>query len=59
MSDRLHVVTLHLCEACIYGQGGECHTPGCAFWMSSAPDLSIREALEQVRDAPIGTREHE
>jgi hypothetical protein len=26
-----------VCEACEGGKGGECHTPGCSFWMSDAP----------------------
>jgi hypothetical protein len=34
-------VTLVLCTACLHGFGGECHTPGCAMWMSTAPDVEI------------------
>lgn len=34
-----------LCEACIDGEGEECHTPGCALWLHSV-DLPIhREVL--------------
>lgn len=32
-----------ICAPCLDGVGGECHTPGCLFWMSSAPDIPIRE----------------
>lgn len=32
---RLH--TLTICELCLDGEGGECHVPGCAFWMDDAP----------------------
>lgn len=38
-------VTLDLCNACLDGVGGECHTPGCALWMSQAPDISIRDKV--------------
>ena len=37
----LHEVTLTLCALCIAGEGGECHTPGCALYMSQAPDIPI------------------
>ena len=39
---ELETVTLTLCNACLDGKGGECHTPGCALWMIRAPDVSIR-----------------
>lgn len=39
--ERLHRVTLMVCEFCLGGIGGECHTPGCAFWMSQAPDVPL------------------
>lgn len=34
-----------LCSACIDGEGGECHTPGCIMWLNRAPDLSLRDNL--------------
>lgn len=34
------------CKACLDGKGGECHTPGCVFWMNRAPDLPLRANLE-------------
>lgn len=32
---------IYLCELCIKGVGGECHTPGCALFLSRAPDLRL------------------
>lgn len=37
----LHVVTLTLCSMCLLGEGGQCHTPGCALWMKAAPDTPL------------------
>jgi hypothetical protein len=34
-----------ICDACLRGDGGECHTPGCVFWMSRAPDILIRDRI--------------
>jgi hypothetical protein len=39
--DTLKRITLTLCAECVRGTGGECHTPGCALWMSKAPDVPI------------------
>lgn len=38
----LYRVTLTLCELCLDGKGGECHTPGCALWMNRSPDVPLR-----------------
>ena len=38
----VHLVQMHLCELCLNGEGGQCHTPGCALWINRAPDLSLR-----------------
>lgn len=35
-------VTLNLCRLCTDGVGGECHVPGCALYMSQAPDILPR-----------------
>lgn len=29
---------LTVCSLCLNGAGGECHMPGCVFWMCPAPD---------------------
>jgi hypothetical protein len=42
MTDDLDLVAMMLCKACREGVGGECHTPGCALWMSQAPDVPPR-----------------
>src|SRR5690606_15484370 len=34
-------VAVELCELCLSGTGGECHTPGCALWFSRAPDVPV------------------
>jgi len=49
MSEReptLERVMLTLCSLCLDGNGGECHTPGCALWSSQAPDLELRSKVE-------------
>lgn len=40
----VHLVLLHLCEPCLNGEGGQCHTPGCALWINRAPDLPLRDS---------------
>jgi hypothetical protein len=43
MSDpRLNLVKLVLCDPCLDGKGGECHSPGCCLFLNRAPDLSLR-----------------
>ena len=37
----LHKVTLMICDLCLTGAGGLCHSPGCAFWLKSAPDVPL------------------
>lgn len=33
---------IQLCDLCVSGAGGECHSPGCAMWINRAPDLPLR-----------------
>lgn len=40
--DAVNRYIVSLCDDCLCGVGGECHTPGCALWMSVAPDIAIR-----------------
>ncbi|KKK96708.1 hypothetical protein LCGC14_2660050 [marine sediment metagenome] len=43
---RLCLVSgIYMCEACLDGAGGECHTPGCILWINRAPDLAIRATI--------------
>lgn len=50
-ADELKVrrVTVYICELCIAGAGGECHTPGCVLWLNRGPDLALHPEL--VEDA--------
>ncbi len=45
MSDDLQPMVLSVCSYCRAGAGGECHTPGCAFCRSTAPDLPLAATL--------------
>jgi hypothetical protein len=51
----VRLVRLWLCDLCLDGAGGECHTPGCSLWINRAPDLSLRNnpmvtILPEVQD---------
>ena len=30
-----------LCDLCVAGEDGECHVPGCALWLKSAPGVPL------------------
>lgn len=34
-------IDAQVCEHCLNGEGGECHEPGCMFWMNRAPDIAL------------------
>lgn len=34
---EVRTVMIPVCELCITGEGGECHTPGCSFFLFPAP----------------------
>lgn len=41
-------VKVQVCVLCLNGAaGGECHVPGCAFWMSAAPNADVALVLRQ------------
>lgn len=42
---EVHVVAMLLCDLCLMGAGGECHVPGCALYMSRAPDVPLRDRI--------------
>jgi hypothetical protein len=44
----VRLVQLHLCDLCLDGAGGQCHVPGCALWIKSAPDISIRDLVTVI-----------
>lgn len=52
---NVRLVTVGLCELCIGGAGGECHTPGCILWLNRAPDLALHAEL--IEDASATTAE--
>lgn len=45
---KLKLVKIWLCEACLNGEGKECHTPGCALWMHNSPGYPIMPELYEV-----------
>lgn len=47
----LRRVMIWLCDPCAAGKGGECHTPGCSFWMLSAPEAPLRAIFTPNMDA--------
>jgi len=42
-------IAIRICEACLAGEGDECHTPGCALFLHSV-DLPIDECMYIVLD---------
>lgn len=40
--------TFTVCTLCLDGAGGRCHTPGCLFWITSGPDIPIRDKLDVI-----------
>lgn len=50
----INLVEINICEKCLSGQGGICHTLGCALSHNKAPDTKIREdsynVLEQFEN---------
>jgi NTP pyrophosphatase (non-canonical NTP hydrolase) len=55
--DVLVPVVVSLCDRCLDGEGGECHTPGCALWMNRAPDVAIRSKVELAASASSSKEE--
>lgn len=55
----LQQIVLTVCGDCLDGAGGECHTPGCALWISTAPDIRLRErAASELAMAAEPTVDH-
>jgi hypothetical protein len=42
---RLFKVECSMCEDCLDGKGGECHTPGCIFWLHRMDVLPLHRDL--------------
>lgn len=43
----LHRVAFDVCDLCLTAAGGECHVPGCVYWMQAAP---VGSALAWLRE---------
>ena len=58
---RLRKVTIWLCEPCVNGEGGECHSPGCALWINRAPDIPVLDAMsvDELRARGVLLRERD
>lgn len=53
-SVRLINLTISVCTPCLGGDVGECHTPGCAFWMQDAPNTElVAILLQNCRPSPL------
>lgn len=51
---KVHKIVIWICEACLRGEGDECHTPGCALFLH-AVDIPIHRELYEIiesREAP-------
>ena len=46
---KIKHISIHICEACLNGEGQECHTPGCALFLHSV-DLPIDSLLYEILD---------
>jgi hypothetical protein len=44
---KLKLVRMWICQACLDGDGDECHTPGCALYLHSV-DLPIAPEVYKV-----------
>lgn len=42
----LTTMALTVCSLCAGGTEGECHVPGCAFWMKTAPGVPLRNEAD-------------
>ena len=44
---KLKLITTMICDACLAGEGEECHTPGCILWLHRV-DLAFDPHLYDV-----------
>lgn len=45
---KLKRIEITVCEACLEGKGGECHTPGCAYFLHAMDILPIHPAMYET-----------
>ena len=48
MGMKIKKIEIWLCEACLNGEGKECHTPGCALFLHDSPGHPIIPELYEV-----------
>jgi len=53
----LHVVVTAMCAQCLAGKGGECHTPGCCFWMRDGPARCVTNRCSYIDGKATGEPE--
>lgn len=45
---KIKQIKISLCEACLNGEGEECHSPGCALFLHNSPGYPITPELYTV-----------
>lgn len=50
----LVVIKTTICEACLNGEGEECHTPGCALYLHAIDIPWIPELYEVIERIDLG-----
>lgn len=53
---KVKTVRIRLCEACLNGEGQECHTPGCALFLHNSPGHPIMPELYEELPTPTSER---
>lgn len=56
METTASLYAIYLCDLCVHGKGGECHSPGCALWINRAPDLALTTPLLQPMEEYLAER---
>jgi hypothetical protein len=51
----LTTMALTDCSLCASGVEGECHVPGCAFWMKTAPGVPLRNEADDQGVVILGS----
>jgi hypothetical protein len=46
----LRRLVFYVCDLCLDGAGGECHVPGCTYWLNDAPTGDTLAWLRELRD---------
>jgi hypothetical protein len=55
MSEELRTIKITICQACLDGEGHECHTPGCALFLHSV-DLPINKEQYEIIDPALDNK---